>query len=534
MKHGLLMIVLAVGLAGTARAEPALDGQAIRLAQSQAIEIIAPRRVKTDQEMVDFTGRIESDLDVTLTVNGDPVTVASDGTFRVRRTVTPGTNRLHLVAEDAEGNRVEKRILVRRRAAAAGAIDFGTYYALVIGNNDYQYLNNLVSAVADAHAVARILQDRYDFAVEVLIDATRYDIVSAIARYRATLIESDNLLIYYAGHGYLDVDSDEGYWLPVDSEQKNPANWLSNGTITAQLKAIPAKHIMVVADSCYSGRLTRAAEVGVETSGNRDAWLVRMAQRQSRTALTSGGLEPVLDSGGGSNSVFTRAFVDALDANTGIMDGVTLFEAVKYPVVLNADQTPEYADIRQAGHNGGDFLFVPVGVSLSLTPQEASPSGTRTAIDPALELAFWQSVENSDNEADLQAYLTRFPTGTFTAIARNRIGKLKEAQTALLVEQPEPPKPLSKEEVENDQELYAVITEFYNRQRNIRYKSGYSSIIEMTEIQKIEVLEISGNTITARVKFDWRAVDYHNYFRTEIGIATFERLGTTYKVESFE
>jgi hypothetical protein len=27
-------------------------------------------------------------------------------------------------------------------------------------------------------------------------------------------------------------------------------------------------------------------------------------------------------------------------------------------VVLNADQTPQYSDIRRAGHDGGDFLFV--------------------------------------------------------------------------------------------------------------------------------------------------------------------------------
>jgi hypothetical protein len=26
--------------------------------------------------------------------------------------------------------------------------------------------------------------------------------------------------------------------------------------------------------------------------------------------------------------------------------------------MLNSDQTPEYSDIRKAGHDGGDFLFV--------------------------------------------------------------------------------------------------------------------------------------------------------------------------------
>ncbi|MDP7667219.1 MAG: hypothetical protein QF738_04055 [Rhodospirillales bacterium] len=33
---------------------------------------------------------------------------------------------------------------------------------------------------------------------------------------------------------------------------------------------------------------------------------------------------------------------------------------IRRPVMLAADQTPEYADIRKAGHDGGDFLFVRV------------------------------------------------------------------------------------------------------------------------------------------------------------------------------
>ena len=41
--------------------------------------------------------------------------------------------------------------------------------------------------------------------------------------------------------------------------------------------------------------------------------------------------------------------------------GAALYNAIKRPVVLNADQTPQYSDIRRAGHEGGDFLFVRKG-----------------------------------------------------------------------------------------------------------------------------------------------------------------------------
>jgi hypothetical protein len=52
--------------------------------------------------------------------------------------------------------------------------------------------------------------------------------------------------------------------------------------------------------------------------------------------------------------------LDTLKENKGIMDGAQLFTKLRRPVMLNSDQTPEYSDIRKAGHEGGEFLFVPV------------------------------------------------------------------------------------------------------------------------------------------------------------------------------
>ena len=115
-----------------------------------------------------------------------------------------------------------------------------------------------------------------------------------------------------------------------------------------------AKHVLVVADSCYSGTLTRS--IGVQAFANADA--LTLARKRARTVLTSGGQEPVSDVGGGTHSVFAKAFLDALAANRGIADVTTLFVRLRREVLLNADQTPEYSEIKQAGHDGGDFLFV--------------------------------------------------------------------------------------------------------------------------------------------------------------------------------
>ena len=233
-------------------------------------------------------------------------------------------------------------------------LDFGRYHALVIGNDTYRSLPVLKTAVADAKAVANELMDQYGFEVTLLSNATRSQILGALAKLRQKLTWDDNLVIYYAGHGSYDDASERGYWLPVDAAADDPSNWVSNADVTDMLKAIQAKHVLVVADSCYSGTLTRSANTAM-----RDAdYFQRIVQKKARTVLTSGGLEPVADAGGAGHSVFTQAFLAALRDNTGALDGQALFAKVREPVVLAAPQTPEYANLRFAGHDGGDFIFV--------------------------------------------------------------------------------------------------------------------------------------------------------------------------------
>lgn len=234
-------------------------------------------------------------------------------------------------------------------------IDFGNYFALVIGNNDYQHLPRLTTAKNDAIAIGNVLERDYGFRVQLLMDATRFDIISVLNEYRRTLSKNDNLLIYYAGHGHLDRAGDEGYWLPVDADTNFEVNWISNSSLTTFLKAIEAKHVLVVADSCYSGKMVR----GIHIQPRTPDYYSRIAKKRARSVLASGGLEPVLDKGPQEgHSVFASALLQALDDNRGTMDGTVLFSKIRRQVMLNADQTPEYADIRRAGHEGGDFIFV--------------------------------------------------------------------------------------------------------------------------------------------------------------------------------
>ena len=310
--------------------------------------------------------------------------------------------------------------------ASANEIDFGRYHALVVGINEYRdtELSQLETAVADARAIHDLLRRRYDFESRLLLNPTRYEFVRALDELRAKLSESDNLLIYYAGHGRLDNATDEGYWLPADAEASNRANWIPVRTVTSMLKGAFAKHILVVSDSCYSGTLTREAPEPRSVGAARGAEISRLAGKRSRTALTSGGLEPVNDGGGDGNSVFARAFLEILEGNTQVLDGQRLHGLLRRQVVLKAEQTPEYAPVRLTGHEGGDFLFVPRGTRLtSVAPKAALPA--QKVDQKTLDLAFWSSVKDSTTPAALEEYLKQFPNGVFAGLARLRLEEFK-------------------------------------------------------------------------------------------------------------
>jgi Putative peptidoglycan binding domain len=55
----------------------------------------------------------------------------------------------------------------------------------------------------------------------------------------------------------------------------------------------------------------------------------------------------------------------------------------------------------------------------------ASPNADNTTTSNPAELEFWRSVKDSDNPAQLKAYLTRYPDGLFRPLAQGRIASLE-------------------------------------------------------------------------------------------------------------
>lgn len=259
----------------------------------------------------------------------------------------------------------------------------GPYYALVIGNNNYRYLHKLETAVNDAKEVAEVLRERYGFETTVLLNADRNQIMMALVGYRRALPENSNLLIYYAGHGQHDRETDAAYWLPVDARKDDNVNWISSDDVTRDVRAIPSSHVLVISDSCYSGYLARDADVSIDPIG-RDAYLAKMLKSKSRNLMSSGGDEPVADSGAPGHSVFAGALLKSLrQMDEDSFVAAELFQRFIQPGVAGrSDQLPQYSFIRNSGHDYGDFVFSRLPASEALAAAKL-PHGL-TSLSPGI------------------------------------------------------------------------------------------------------------------------------------------------------
>ena len=256
------------------------------------------------------------------------------------------------------------------RQVKSGDIAFGRYYALVIGNQQYANIEDLDTPQNDALEMADLLQNKYGFAVEVLLDADNVEVMQKINDLNEKLGEDDNLLIYYAGHGarIQTGDFESGYWLPVNAEAPpRDTFWVSNEFVTGHLSRIRARRVMIVADSCYAGLLSDAPSYLMLKGAPEytEEFLRYKLPKRSRLLLASGGDRPVLDNGAPGHSVFAGALLEVLRDNDEILSGPQLYAAIDDKVKERSrasgfNQEAEYKVIKGAGHEVGDFFFVPI------------------------------------------------------------------------------------------------------------------------------------------------------------------------------
>ena len=330
------------------------------------IQLIEPQSmrgigVRSKRAVLRVRGTVVDDNPIAeFTIDGEDVLLNAGGLFDTEISLRPGVNLIALRAVDRAGNEASISVSVVREMSLEIT---GDYYAFVIGINEYSGdWPVLKNAVHDASALAEVLREEYQFdEVVTLFDAaaTRVNIINQIEWYAENLDEDDNLLIYYSGHGQLVERFNRGYWVPVDATTMSIAQMIPNTDIQTWIGGIPAHHTLLIADACFAGDVFRAGPTQMRKFEGTADYYQAVYRDKSRKALTSGGIEPVLDGGRDGHSVFTYYLLKALRENVAeLMDATEMFDRILYPVVNNSDQTPEFRPIKNAGDEGGQFIFV--------------------------------------------------------------------------------------------------------------------------------------------------------------------------------
>ena len=241
-------------------------------------------------------------------------------------------------------------------------LQVGNYYALIIGIDKYTgSWQSLKNGVKDAKAVEDLLKQKYKIDVfKTLYDAqaTRKNIITTMEWLAANVKEKDNVLIYFSGHGEYKQQLGKGYWVPVDAQSNSTSDYISNNDIQTFLSGIKSKHTLLISDACFSGDIFRGNTIGVPFE-NSERYYKEVNNLASRQALTSGGIEPVMDGGKEGHSVFAYYFLKALTGNANkFYDASQLFSTIKIPVTNNSEQSPQFQSIKNTGDEGGQFIFI--------------------------------------------------------------------------------------------------------------------------------------------------------------------------------
>ena len=195
--------------------------------------------------------------------------------------------------------------------------------------------------------------------MKILKNATRREFLKEFNVLRKDLKRNDKFVLYFAGHGYFDEESNAGFWLPSNAAKDNDIEWISNSRVNNFIKSLKPSKVLLLVDSCFSGSIFRGLNFNDENklvddlSDNNDL--------NTRLVITSGGNEPVLDGINTKNSIFSIAIQNVLNDNKSI-SASTLFDKVKSStknILLkeNFKQTPQYSPLIVGGHTGGDFYF---------------------------------------------------------------------------------------------------------------------------------------------------------------------------------
>ena len=244
----------------------------------------------------------------------------------------------------------------------------GKYYALLIGNSQYQDegWDDLVSPVNDVRAIKNYLEDKYYFEKIILVEnGTKREIYDSFKDLSKITTTNDYVLVYYSGHGQ--IKAERAYWIPTDGSEKwGNGDWINISELDIFLTEIKAHHLAVLVDSCFVGSKFKGMNI-IDDINLRDEELYGESLEsaltlRSRSVLSSGTTGEVSDTVSGTNhSMFALSLLNQLSE----------FDKKSYP--LNLEFVASLMKVNYAGtfqkphmyhpptweHGGGDFIFIP-------------------------------------------------------------------------------------------------------------------------------------------------------------------------------
>lgn len=325
---------------------------------SPDIKRVAKPLVK--ESVLNLIGRVSDKSGInSLFINEEKTEVPNDGVFMAKIPLNPGDNEISIIAMDSLDNIAETKFMVEyipKILSLAEKVEReSNYYGLIIGVNKYEdpRLTSLDNPIKDAEKLYNTLTDNYTFEkenIKLIKDARRDDIINALDDLARKVTPNDNLLIFYAGHGWWDKEANIGYWLPTDARSTGKSAWFRNSALCDYLREIKSKHTLVISDACFSGSIFKARSAFHDASKA----INKLYELPSRKAMTSGTLTEVPD-----RSAFIRFLIDRLSINTEkYLSSEQLFSSFRMAVINNSDVLPQYGDIQNVGDEGGDFIFI--------------------------------------------------------------------------------------------------------------------------------------------------------------------------------
>jgi len=314
--------------------------------------------VISHEESITVVGQVKDESEIkSIFVSGNLAELAKDNIFVSKVTLKQGANEIAVIAIDQYNNVTENKLNI----SFMPEIVFrtlngkGSYYALLIGIDKYTdpAIPDLDNPINDATRLQNILISKYTFQedqIMLLKNPRSEELIIALDELAQKITNDDNLLIFFAGHGWFDERANIGYWLPADAKQVNKAAWFRNSTLCDYLKEIDSRHTLLIADACFGGSIfkTRAAFPDATKAVNM------LYELRSRKAMTSGTLTEVPD-----RSAFVKYLLDRLSENTEkYLTSEQLFSSFRMAVINNSNVVPQYGEIYNVGDEGGDFIFI--------------------------------------------------------------------------------------------------------------------------------------------------------------------------------